>query len=159
MQPVRPASLLVLLLAVAAACGGANDNAAPPQDSSAASTTAPAITVTTPEETADPTSAPTGKPTFNVTLTGQDHSPVAGTAWKYTVHAASKDGGSAGGTAKMRIFVDDQLVDTLGYFAFDDTLTRTHQWPKALRGRKAVLQAEVEGDGGTQRANWPVEVR
>ena len=58
----------------------------------------------------------------------------------------------------MRVFVDDELVDTLGWFTFDGRLTNTHRWPKALRGKDVVLQAEVEGEGGTQRANWPVSV-
>ena len=59
----------------------------------------------------------------------------------------------------MRVWVDSELVDTLGFFAFDGTLVKTHTWPRSLRGETAELQAEVEGDGGTQRAVFRVIVR
>ena len=82
-----------------------------------------------------------------------------GRPWRYTVRATSPSGGSAGGTAKMRVFVDGELVDTIGYFAFDERADATHKWPSILAGSEVVvLQAEVEGDGGTQRANYPVTV-
>ena len=59
----------------------------------------------------------------------------------------------------MRVFVDGELVDTIGFFGFTGTLSRTHRWPAVLKGKTGVvLQAEVEGDGGTQRANLPVTV-
>jgi hypothetical protein len=35
---------------------------------------------------------------------------------------------------------------------------KSYVWPRALKGKTAILQAEVEGEGGTQRVNWPVEV-
>lgn len=159
MQPVRPSSpLLLLLLALAAGCGGGNDQTAPP------GTTAPTgtnvLTVTQPENTAKPGKEPTGNPEFTVTLSGESTEPTAGRPWRYTVRAKVKQGGgAAAGTAKMRIFVDGELVDTLGFFAFEGELVKTHVWPRSLRGESAELQAEVEGDGGTQRAVLPVEVR
>lgn len=150
-------SLLLLVLALAA-CGGVDDEAATTGDSG--SPTAPVVTVTQPKDTAQAAPEPTGKPTFAITISAENRKPVAGTSWRYTVTAAAKGGGSAGGTAKMRVFVEDELVDTLGFFAFDGRLTRTHVWPAVLRGKKeVVLQAEVEGAGGTQRANLPVIVR
>ena len=155
MQAVR-SSLLLLLLAVAAGCGGGNDQASP-------GTTDPSstdvLTVTQPEDTARPGPDPTGDPSFTVTLTGESTTPTAGRPWRYTVRATSKEGGSASGTAKMRVWVDGELVDTLGFFLFDGQLVKTHVWPRSLRGESAELQAEVEGDGGTQRAVLPVSVR
>jgi hypothetical protein len=144
-----------LTLLAAAGCGGGGGGgttaAAPP-------TTAP-ITVTTPEDTARAAAKPTGKPRFDVQLSGESPRARAGRPWRYTVRATAKGGGKAGGTAKMRVFVDGELVDTIGYFGFDGTLSRTHRWPTVLRGKKGVvLQAEVEGDGGTQRVNFPVTV-
>jgi hypothetical protein len=159
MAGVNRALVMALLLAaaVSAGCGGGNGDgggttvATPP--------TAGPITVTTPEDTAQAEATPTGKPTFIIRLTAESATPTAGRPWRYTVRAMAKSGGSAGGTAKMRVFVDDELVDTIGFFAFDDTLSRTHKWPTVLKGKKGVvLQAEVEGDGGTQRANYPVTV-
>jgi hypothetical protein len=155
MQPVRR-SLPLLLLALAAGCGGGNDQTAPP--GMTATTTSGVVTVTQPN-TAKPGEAPIGDPTFTVTLTGESTTPTAGRPWRYTVRAKSKQGGSASGTAKMRVWVDGDLVDTLGFFSFQGELVKTHIWPRSLRGESAELQAEVEGDGGTQRAVLRVSVR
>jgi hypothetical protein len=156
MQPVRRSSL-VLLLALAAGCGGGSDETATP------GTTAPTgtgvLTVTQPEDTARPGEEATGDPRFTVTLRGESTTPEAGRPWRYTVTARSTDDGPAAGTAKMRVWVDDELVDTLGYFSFEGELVRTHVWPRSLRGESAELQAEVEGDGGTRRVVLPVDVR
>lgn len=156
MQPVRR-SLLLLLIALAAGCGGGDDQTAPP--GTTGPTTSDVLTVTQPN-TAKPGDDPTGEPTFTVTLSGESTTPTAGRPWRYTVRAKAKQGGgSASGTAKMRVWVDGKLVDTLGFFSFDGELVRTHTWPRSLRGESAELQAEVEGDGGTQRAVLPVTVR
>jgi len=155
MQPVRRSTLL-LLLAVAAGCGGGNDQTAP-------GTTAPTgtdvFTVTQPENTARAGEVPTGDPQFTVTLTAESTTPTAGQPWRYTVRASSNEGAGASGTAKMRVWVDGGLVDTLGFFVFEGELAKTHTWPRSLRGESAELQAEVEGAGGTQRAVLPVTVR
>lgn len=138
-----------------AACGGddAGTTAATP-------TSAPPLTVTRPENTAQAKPMPTGQPTFTVAVSAESTTPRVGRPWRYTVTATARGGGPAGGTAKMRIFVGDELVDTLGFFAFDGRLTQTHVWKSVLRGKEnVVLQAEVEGEGGTQRANLPVTVR
>jgi len=156
MRPVRRL-LLLLLLALPAGCGGGGDQADGP--ATTAPTTSSVLTVTQPEDTAKAGEAPTGNPTFTVTLTGESTTPTAGRPWRYTVRAKSKQGGSASGTAKMRVFVDGELVDTLGFFAFDGELVKTHLWPRSLRGKSVELQAEVEGDGGTQRVVLPLSVR
>lgn len=152
---MRRCLLLLLLALLAAGCGGGSDgdSAAP---SVVTSTPTDVQTVKVPE-TADPKERPSGKPSFEATLMAQGHTVVAGTPWSYTVTAA-KGGKPASATAKMRVFLDDELIDTLGWFPFEGRLTRTHQWPKALRGKQVVLQAEVEGEGGTQRVNWRVSV-
>jgi len=161
MRPVRTV-LLVLGALLLAGCGGGGDDgdtaASPSIATTATGAPAPTVTVAPPEEPqADPT--PTGDPTFTITLTAESHTPKAGRPWSYTVRARSMAGGIAGGTAKIRVFVNGEAVDTIGFFGFDGQLKRTHNWPPSLRGEKGVvLQAEVEGDGGTQRANWPVVV-
>ena len=152
----RLAFLLPLLAFVVGGCGG--DDAA--ETTAGTGATPPAVTVTAPKETAQASPRPTGKPTFTVTLTAASHTPRVGQNWRFVVRARDRRGRPVGGTAKMRVFVGNQLVDTIGFFAFDGTLTRTHKWPPVLRGKKGVvLQAEVEGEGGTQRVNWPVTVR
>jgi hypothetical protein len=158
MQPVRRSALLLLLLAVAAGCGGGADQTAPPGGMTT-STSPDVLTVTQPNNTAMAGEDPTGDPQFTVTLSGESRQPTAGHPWRYTVRARAKDGSAASGTAKMRVWVDGELVDTLGFFTFDGTLVKTHTWPRALRGETAELQAEVEGDGGTQRAVFRVNVR
>jgi hypothetical protein len=151
--------LFLLLLAVAlAACGGDDEGtttAAPPPP-----TAGPIVTLTQPENTAQPEPRPTGRPTFTVAVSAENTTPVAGRPWRYTVTARARGGAPAGGTAKMRVFVEGELVDTLGFIAFSGRLSRTHVWPAILKGKEdVVLQAEVEGEGGTQRANLPVTVR
>jgi hypothetical protein len=158
MQPVRRPALFLLLLALAAGCGGGDDQTAPPGGTTTG-TSPDVLTVTQPNNTAMAGEDPTGDPQFTVTLSGESRQPTAGHPWRYTVRARAKDGSAASGTAKMRVWVDGELVDTLGFFTFDGTLVKTHTWPRALRGETAELQAEVEGDGGTQRAVFRVNVR
>ena len=146
----------MLLIVLAAGCGGGDDQTA--QQGTTAPTSTDVLTITQPENTERPGEVPTGDPQFTVTLSGESRTPTAGRPWRYTVRAQSKQGGSASGTAKMRIWVDGELVDTLGFFAFDGQLVKTHVWPRSLRGEPAELQAEVEGDGGTQRAVLQVRV-
>ncbi len=156
MRAVRR-SLFLLLLVLAAGCGGGDDQAGTPGTTSP--TTSDVVTVTQPEETAQPGEAPTGDPTFTVTLSGESTTPTAGRPWRYTVRAKAKPGGTvAGTTAKMRVYVDGELVDTLGFFSFEGELVKTHVWPRSLRGESVEFQAEVEGDGGTQRVVLPLTI-
>jgi hypothetical protein len=148
--------LLVALLAAGCGGGGGDDGGSASPTGGAEPTPTEVQTVTIPE-TADPDEVPSGEPAFEATLTAQGESAQAGAAWRYTV-TAEKDGMPASATAKMRVFVGDELVDTLGWFPFEGTLTRTHTWPRALIGKDVVLQAEVEGPGGTQRENADVRI-
>lgn len=145
--------LLLLVALLAAGCGGGG-SASPPETAQQTPTDVQTLTI---QETANPEEVPTGQPTFDATLTAQGESAQAGAAWRYTV-TAEKQGQPASATAKMRVFVDDELVDTLGWFPFEGRYEGTHRWPRSLRGAEVVLQAEVEGEGGTQRVNLPVEV-
>jgi hypothetical protein len=150
---------LPLVLAVlAAGCGGtsgASDGTTAP----ATTATPTAIQTVTVPDTAQPQATPSGQPSFRVELTAESPTATAGQPWEYTVRATDEDGSPAAATAKMRVFKGDELIDTLGWFPFDGTLRETHRWPRSLAGEKVVLQAEVEGSGGTQRANVDVEIR
>lgn len=160
MQAVRRS--LLLLLVLAAGCGGGNDQTAPPATTAPPGTapTSTGVQTVTQPNTVMPGEKPTGEPQFTITLTAESTTASAGRPWRYTVRAKAKPGLNAGATtAKMRVFVDGDLVDTLGFFAFERELVRTHVWPRSLRGESVELQAEVEGDGGTQRAVVPVDVR
>ena len=175
--------VLVVLVLVLAGCGGDDDDSSavvtktvtttvtPPGQTARGATTVVQtvtgprptrttgrVTVTTPHASARPDAKPTGKPRFRVSLTGESGEARVGDPWSYTVTArAGRRPGS--GTAKMRVFVGRELVDTIGFFAFTGQLRRTHRWPVVLRGKRVTLQAEVEGAGGTQRVNLPVTVR
>jgi hypothetical protein len=81
-----------------------------------------------------------------------------GASFRFTVRAVDANGKRAAGTAKMRVFLGKEPVDTLGFFPFTGTLARTYRFSPLLKGKDVILQAEVEGAGGTQRANWPVHV-
>jgi hypothetical protein len=146
-------------VALLAACGGGGEGkpvttgATPPSTQ----TSTGIVTVTVPN-TADAKPVPTGKPTFKIELTASAHTVRAGEPFRFTVRAVDANGKRVAGTAKMRVFLGKDPVDTLGFFPFTGTLTRTYRFSKLLKGKDVVLQAEVEGAGGTQRANWPVHV-
>jgi hypothetical protein len=155
---VRGSLALLLAAAVAAGgCGGGDEEGSP--GPTGTTPEAPAVTLTTAKETIQLRPAPTGMPTFTIVLSGDGHSAEAGESWPFTVTAKDAAGKPTFGTAKMHVFVGTQHVDTLGWFPFEGKLSKTHTWPAALRGKKGVvLQAEVEGDGGTQRQNWPMSI-
>jgi hypothetical protein len=160
MHAVRRASILIVLL-VLSGCGGGgggdaeNGNTAA-QPASTGQTPTSVVTVKVPD-TADPNAEPSGEPAFRAQLTATGHSVAAGSPFSFTV-TATKGGQPAAGTAKMRVFVGDELINTIGWFAFDGRLVKSYVWPRSLKGKTAILQAEVEGEGGTQRVNWPVDV-
>jgi hypothetical protein len=157
MAPVTRAALVLSLLLAAAGCGG-TDNSDTGATPVAPATTAP-VTVTTVADTAQAEAKPSGKPTFQVQLMGESPQATAGKPWRYTVRATTPSGAPANGTAKMRVFLNGTLVDTLGFFVLrNGGLSRTHRWPSILKGKKVEVQAEVEGAGGTQRVNYPVTV-
>lgn len=158
MARVNRVALALTLILAAAGCGGADDGGSGGTTGAAPPTTAP-ITVTTQADTAQAEAKPTGRPTFRVQLTGESPQATAGQPWRYNVRATTPSGAPANGTAKMRVFLEGELVDTLGFFLLvKGTLSRTHRWPTILKGKSVTLQAEVEGAGGTQRANYAVTI-
>jgi hypothetical protein len=146
--------LLVLLVAGCGGGGGGDGSASPTGDPQPTPTEVQTVTI---PDTANPEEVTSGEPTFQATLTGEGSEAQAGSTWTYTV-TAQRGGAPASGTAKMRVFVGDELVDTLGWFPFEGRFEGTHRWPRSLRGEEVVLQAEVEGEGGTRRVNFPVEI-
>lgn len=159
MAPVARAALALSLAVLAAGgCGGTDSGDGGATAVAPPTTTAP-VTVTTQQDTAQAEAKPTGKPEFRVELTGESPQATAGQPWRYTVRATNPSGAPANGTAKMRVFLQGEIVDTIGFFLLKNgTLSRTHKWPAILRGKTVDLQAEVEGAGGTQRTNYAVTV-
>lgn len=157
MARVNRAALALTLALAAAGCGGA-DAGSDGTTAATPPTTAP-ITVTTQADTSQAEAKPTGRPKFRVQLTGESAQATAGQPWRYIVRATTPSGAPANGTAKMRVFLEGELVDTIGFFVLrEGTLNRTHRWPSILKGKTVSLQAEVEGAGGTQRVNYAVTV-
>lgn len=157
MARVNQAALALTLALAATGCGGA-DADSDGTTAATPATTAP-ITVTTQADTAQVEPKPTGKPEFRVQLTGESPQATAGQPWSYVVRATTPSGAPANGTAKMRVFLEGELVDTLGFFVLrNGTLNRTHRWPAILKGKTVQLQAELEGAGGTQRVNYEVTI-
>jgi hypothetical protein len=146
-------------VALLAACGGGGEGepvttgAAPPP-----SDTSTGIQTITVPNTANAKPVPTGNPAFKIEITASAHTVRAGAPFRFIVNAVDADGKPAAGTAKMRVFLGSDPVDTIGFLPFTGTLTRTYRFSPLLKGKDVVLQAEVEGAGGTQRANWPVHV-
>jgi hypothetical protein len=158
MARVSRAAFVLLLVLAAAGCGGTDNGSGGATGAAPPPTTAP-VTVTTEADTAQAQAKATGKPEFRLQLTAESPQATAGRPWRYIVRATTADGAPAGGTAKMRVFLNGELVDTLGWFPFQGTLSRTHRWAPLYKGKTGiVLQAEVEGPGGTQRVNYPVTV-
>jgi hypothetical protein len=145
----------LVVVVLLAACGGGGEGK--PVTTAETETSTGILTVTVPN-TVNPKPVPTGKPTFTITLTTESHTARAGRPWRFTVRAVGADGKPAAATAKMRVFVGKEEVDTIGFIPFTGTLTRTYRFSPLLKGKDAILQAEVEGEGGTRRANWPVHV-
>jgi hypothetical protein len=152
--------LPLLAVALLAACGGGGEGepvttgAAPPPGQ----TSTDVVTVSVPN-TANVKPVPTGKPAFKIAITASSHTVRAGEPFRFTVNAVDASGKPAAGTAKMRIFLGNEPADTIGFLPLQNgTLTRTYRFSRLLKGKDVFLQAEVEGAGGTQRANWAVHV-
>ena len=100
-----------------------------------------------------------GNPRFAARVTGRTHVPRAGAAWPFTVRALDSSGHPVSGTAIVRVIVRGRVVDTVGWFGFKGTLTKTYRWSRTLRGSLALLQANVVGPGGTRTVGYAVRVR
>jgi hypothetical protein len=100
----------------------------------------------------------TGHPRFRATLRGENHGPVAGSAWRYVVRAKDAAGHPVAATAVVRAVVGGKIVDTVGWFGFKGVLRRTYRWSPILRGRDASLTARVIGPGGSRLLVYAVRV-
>jgi hypothetical protein len=151
--------LPLVAVALLAACGGGGEGKPVTTDATPGpgQPSTEVVTVTVPN-TANAKPVPTGKPTFTITITASAHTVRAGEPLRFTVRSVDENRKPAAGTAKMRVFLGSEVVDTLGFFPFTGTLARTYRFSPLLKGNDVVLQAEVDGPGGTQRANWPVHV-
>jgi hypothetical protein len=151
--------LPLIAVAMVAACGGGGEGKPVTTEATPGPGQTPTevVTVTVPN-TANAKPVPTGKPTFKITITASAQTVRAGEPIRFTVRAVDANGKPAAGTAKMRVFLGSEVVDTLGFFPFTGTLTRNYRFSPLLKGKDVILQAEVDGAGGTQRANWPMHV-
>lgn len=143
-------------VALLAACGGGGEGK--PVTTEAAPPTQTGIVTVTVPNTANAKAVPTGTPKFKISITASAHTVRAGEPIRFTVRAVDANGKPAPGTAKMRVFLGRHAVDTLGFFPFTGSLKRGYRFSPLLKGKDVILQAEVEGNGGTQRANWAVRV-
>lgn len=101
----------------------------------------------------------TGRPSFRVALSGETRTPRAGAQWQFAVRARNAAGQGVSGTAKVRVLLHGKVVDTVGWFGFKGSLRKTYQWSPTLRGRRALLQVNVTGPGGTRTVAYTVRVR
>jgi hypothetical protein len=154
------AALVALGTAAALAVAGCGSSGGSAQQTAPATPTQTVAQTTSAQASAvDPSTKSTGAPTFRISLSADSHRPKAGAPWHFDVAAHTKQGGVAG-TAKVYVFEGPQQVDGVGWFGFTGKLEQTYEWPEKLRGAKGVfLHVDVEGPGGTRRANWPVVVR
>jgi hypothetical protein len=100
-----------------------------------------------------------GRPTFGTFVRTKTHKPAARAPWRFTVRAFGKRGRPVGGTAVARVVRGGRVVDTIGWFGFNGSLSRTYRWPSWLRGSPAVFQVKVIGRGGTRTVGFAIRVR
>jgi hypothetical protein len=100
-----------------------------------------------------------GKPAFRVILSGGTRRPLAGASWRYTVRARDAAGHGVPGTARVRVLIHGRVVDTVGWFGFKGSLSKTYRWSSSIRGQRALFQASVAGPGGTRTVAYAVRVR
>jgi hypothetical protein len=102
--------------------------------------------------------AVTGNPRFRAAVTGATHRPAAGVPWRYVVRAVDASGRPVKGTAVVRVLVGARIVDTVGWFGFKGSFSRTYRWSPALRGSAATFRARVVGPGGSRLIVYVVRV-
>jgi hypothetical protein len=153
------AAALASALVLAGCGGGSTDTAANAEQPP------PAATATTPATPSPPTPSsgilPERAPEtpFTVLLTASGHRPVAGEDWTFTVKAKSKNGSPVGGTVRALVLLQGKLYDTIGWFAFDGTYTKTIRFPLERKDLPLVLRAQVEANGGVKNADYPFKVQ
>jgi hypothetical protein len=155
MLPRRLPPLIAIFLL--AGCG--NGGSAAPETSITTGRAKPprAATVTRPQAAQPGT--PSRPATFTVTLSGESHRATAGEPWSFVVQARTRSGKPVRGTEIVQVIVGDEVVDTIGWFAFKGTMQRSYKFSPLIRGRSGVvLSAKIIGPGGSKRATYPVQV-
>jgi hypothetical protein len=144
----------MLALTLVVGCGSDSGNEAGPT----VSVTVSATTTSAAPPPVFPGTRPSGDPQFQIELTGESHYAHAGKPWKFRV-TASQANQPVSATAKVYVFEGSQQIDGVGWFPFDGKVEQTYKWPDELIDRPNVyLHVDVQGPGGTRRANWPMTV-
>lgn len=148
------ASALVLALA-AGGCGGASKS----KSSTAASSSQPTSTASAPSPSG--TSTVTTGPVRG-TLTGPDHSPVAGKLWPYSVKVTDASGKPLAGTVDTEFVFAGQVVGRESpptHPLVNGTLQDMVTFPPQSVGEPLMLQVVVHTSVGSITLDWPVTPR
>jgi hypothetical protein len=144
----------MLALLFVAGCGSSSENQAEPT----VSVTVAATTTSAASPPVFPGTRSSGNPEFQIELKGESHYAHAGKPWKFRV-TASQANQPVNATAKVYVFEGKKQIDGVGWFPFDGSVEETYKWPDDLIDARGVyLHVDVQGPGGTRRANWPVTV-
>ena len=133
-----------------AACGGSSKSSS----------------TTTSTTTSKASSASAVKPAatshIHATLHGENHAPIAGKLWAYSVHVTEASGHPLSGTVRIQftlgglvVGTDNPPVHPVKNGSWHDTLT----FPKAAVGHPLTFQAIVHTTAGSATLNWPVTVK
>jgi hypothetical protein len=154
------AAILVLTAGpLLAACGGSSKHTTTKAKTTAPTSTAPApsaspATATTPTVTSGPVHA---------TLHGANHTPAAGKAWDYSVHATDASGKPLSGTVETEFVVpgigvvgkETPAVHPLKNGVLSDNVT----FPAAAVGHPIYLVTVVRTSAGSVALGWSVSVK
>jgi hypothetical protein len=152
---------LVSVAAVALTIGltgcGSSSKATP---STTAAQSATQTSSTTKPASRGATSATTGQ--LHATLHAENHTPIAGKLWPYSVHVLDARGHAVSGTVRIQFTLGGLVVGTdrppvhpIKHGLWHDLLT----FPKAAIGRPLTVQAVVQSSAGSATLNWPVTVK
>lgn len=83
-------------------------------------------------------------PVLHVSLTATTHDPHVNAPWTYTVRVTGFRGRRVDAVVSPRIVYKGKTVDTLGYYGFKGSLTRTYKWPSSTRGKSLEFVARVQ---------------
>ena len=96
---------------------------------------------------------------FTITLKTSGRRPVAGEDWTFTVTARDDAGKPIGGAGRAYLLLNGKVYDTIGWFTFDGTYTRTLQFPLERKDLPLVFRAQVVANGGVKNADYPIKVQ
>ena len=99
---------------------------------------------------------------FRATLRGENHAPVAGMNWEYSVRVTDAAGRPLSGTVQTQFTFSGSVVghETPATHPLKDgSLKDTLTWPKQAVGQPLNLQTVVHTSKGSVTLDWPVTVR